>query len=104
MNLKSLQTLAETGSIALSKHADDARREREISFSDIERTVRNFDVIEEYPKSYPHPALLLFGVSKHIPLHVVAGFDLNSSMIYIITVYRPDEKHFEADLRTRKHK
>ena len=102
MDLEAFWELAESGTIVLSRHADEMRMNREISFKDIHSALRGLDVIEFYPDAYPHPALLIFGHMDSVPIHVVAGFDFIASMVYIITVYFPDEKHFEPNLRMRR--
>ena len=37
-----------------------------------------------------------------VPLHVVVAYDEMNRTVYIITVYRPDERYFEEDLITRR--
>ena len=36
------------------------------------------------------------------PLHVVVAFDAESLQCHVITAYRPDLTHFEADFITRR--
>ncbi len=36
------------------------------------------------------------------PLHVVAAVDVEAGIGYVITAYRPDLEHFEADYKTRR--
>ncbi|MGZ5028792.1 MAG: DUF4258 domain-containing protein [Methylobacter sp.] len=59
------------------------------------------DIIETYPNDYPVPSMLL-ATKQPEPLHVVLAFDPVLQQCHIITAYRPDLKHFEADLITRR--
>ncbi|MCF7810322.1 DUF4258 domain-containing protein [bacterium] len=86
----------------MSRHAETRRLKRRVPLDVIHRIVSDFDVIEKYTDSYPLPAMLLFGLWDNTPLHIVAGFDIECEIVYIITVYIPDLEHFESDLRTRR--
>jgi hypothetical protein len=58
-------------------------------------------IIEDYPEARAFPSCLIFVVDlENRVLHVVAG--IADDMVHIITVYYPDEEHFESDLITRK--
>ena len=50
----------------------------------------------------PYPSALLLGRIGKSPLHVVAALDENTDICHVITVYHPDDKHFERDSKTRK--
>ena len=94
--------VAQRGVIVISRHAEARRLKRGIPIAAIHRIIADFDAIEEYPDSYPFPARLLFGLWDGSPLHIVAGFDMELEIIYIITVYIADSEHFESDWKTRK--
>ena len=96
------RNVANGGIIVMSRHAEIRRLKRRVPLDAIHHIVANFDVIEEYTDSYPLPAMLLFGMWDDTPLHIVAGFDLEREIVYIITVYIPDSEHFESDWRTRR--
>lgn len=57
-------------------------------------------VIEDYPDDFPLPSCLVLGFQDSKPLHVVVA--LSDSEIVIISVYRPDERRFEPDFKTRR--
>ena len=99
-----LKEIATNGTIALSLHADDMCDERGISRDDVEKTVRSFDMLEEYPNAFPHPAVLLYGESDDRPIHVVAAFDKKAGFVYVVTVYFPDTERFEQNFRVRRRK
>lgn len=61
------------------------------------------EMIEEYENDKPFPSCLMFGLNeKKQPLHVVTAMDTNENWCYIVTVYRPDLRHFNKDFKTRK--
>ena len=62
----------------------------------------NGEIIEDYPLDKPYPSALIFGKPEKTPLHVVAAFDENADICYVVTAYHPDEKYFEKDFKTRK--
>jgi hypothetical protein len=96
--------IAHKGSFVISAHAEKRRQLRNISVESLERAVREFRVIESYPAAYPMPAFLLLGSESGRVIHVAAGFDRTKRATYIITVYYPDEEHFEPDQITRRKK
>ena len=49
----------------------------------------------------PHRSALFFYIDMK-PMHVVASFDEDNMMIYIITAYIPDNEHFKDDFKTRR--
>lgn len=60
------------------------------------------EVIEIYADDKPYPSALFWGWSGGQPIHVVAAHDSQSNYCFIITVYRPDLKHFLQDYKTRR--
>jgi len=75
--------------------------ERRISRIEVKQVILQGNIIEYYPDDYPTPSLLLATLQPE-PLHVVVAYDPASQQCHVITVYRPDLKHFEADLITRR--
>ncbi|MDP8238317.1 MAG: DUF4258 domain-containing protein [Candidatus Hatepunaea meridiana] len=95
--------VANRGIVVMSRHAEARRLKRRVPIDAIHRILTDFNAIEEYPDSFPLPAMLLFGMCEDTPLHIVAGFDLEQEIVYIITVYIPDSEHFEPDWITRRN-
>ena len=91
------------GQVVWQKHALQRMMERGISRQEVKRSVLEGDMIEEYPDDKPFPSLLVAYV-KEVPLHVVMSYDQTLSQVYVITVYRPDLRNFENDLKTRRKK
>jgi hypothetical protein len=56
-----------------------------------------------YADDQPVPSCLLLD-SEAEPLHVVAALDSEHNICHVITAYRPDLDHFEADFRTRRQR
>ena len=91
------------GRVVWQKHALQRMMERGISRQEVKRSVLEGDVIEEYQDDKPFPSLLVAYVEE-VPLHVVISYDHTTSLVYVITVYRPDLRYFENDLKTRRKK
>lgn len=75
--------------------------ERGISRNQVKKAILQGIIIENYPDDFPIPSLLL-AVNQPEALHVVLANDAASEQCHIITAYRPDLAHFEADLITRR--
>ncbi len=59
------------------------------------------NIIEYYPVDYPIPSVLLSTLLPK-PLHVVVAYNAETLQCHVITAYRPDLAHFQADLTTRR--
>lgn len=87
------------GKYRLTRHALERRITRGISTEEIEEAVREGDIIEEYPEDKYGPSALIFGkTAQKRPLHVQCSY---SDIVWVITVYEPDEKEW-IDLKTRR--
>jgi hypothetical protein len=58
-------------------------------------------VIDVYSADRPYPSGLILSIGIE-PVHVVAAADPKANVCHIITAYRPDREHFEADFKTRR--
>ncbi len=72
----------------ISKHADDERRNDNLSLDDLERALQNGDIIEEYPDTGRGPSCLVCNAEIEKPVHVVCGKNKHSWLV-LITVYSP---------------
>jgi hypothetical protein len=77
------------GAVYISNHARIRMFERNITTYEILAVIRNGEIIEEYPDDDPCPSILVFGLSRTTPVHVVQG--VCKDHLRIITVYIPDE-------------
>ncbi len=75
--------------------------ERGLTRAEVMDAIINGEVIEVYMEDRPYPSCLILNAGP-IPLHVVAAADAEARICPVITVYRPDAAHFEADWKTRK--
>lgn len=103
MDIEVLKKLVQDNKIKWSVHCLERMGERDISRTDVKNCICNGDIIEDYPKDFPHPSCLVFGytVDNRI-LHVVAG--TNRRELFIITTYFPNPDKFESDMKTRRVK
>lgn len=88
--------------IMWQKHALQRMLERSVTRSEVKTAIQNGKIIEEYPEDYPYPSCLVAYINETKPLHVVFSVDNEAKLLYIITAYEPDTKHFKADLITRR--
>ena len=68
----------------------------DVTPDDIEQAVLTGEIIE----SYPHDLILGF-LADRTPLHVACSYWAPKDLIYIHTIYIPDER-WEPDYRTRR--
>lgn len=86
------------------QHAFARMLERDISREDVSNVIRPGEIIESYPEAKPYPSFLIADISGNRRVHVVAAWDESRHTVYIITVYIPDNEHFEENGVTRKEK
>ena len=89
------------GRIFWQRHALVRMLERGISRQMVKTCILEGTIIERYNDDKPLPSVLVLGFPEG-PLHVVAAYDKTERTGYIITAYRPDDRHFEADFTTRR--
>ena len=89
------------GRIHWHAHALARFLERGISRREILNAIMQGEVIETYLAYRPYPSCLIF-YNDQMPVHVIAAVDLVAQIGHVITAYRPDLKHFELDLKTRR--
>jgi hypothetical protein len=102
MDVTYLRKALEAGRIEWRKHALERMLERGIARDAVLNVLRTCDILKDYPDDVPFPSALFLGFDEAKPLHVVAAIDAVDCVVYVITVYVPDERHFGADFRTRK--
>jgi hypothetical protein len=85
-----------------SSHAEFERYQDELTRDEVLAAIRNGEIIEEYDNDKPLPSCLFCGKGKNKVIHVVLAFNNITGFIRIITVYIPDLKRWENDLRTRR--
>lgn len=87
----------------VSTHALQRLAKRAILGSELADTIGTGEVVEEYPNYHAGPCVLVLQHDHQSPVHVLWGLATGTSApAVIVTAYRPDPKHWEADNRTRK--
>lgn len=103
LNIETIKSLVKMGKLRWTNHIMIRLLQRNISQSDIENTLLNGEIIEEYEDDYPYPSCLVFGRNlDNEVIHVVCGS--NGEELWIITAYYPDRTEWEKDLKTRREK
>ncbi len=91
-------------SLIFSGHAVRRMFERSISPEDVRAIVESGEVIADYPDDTPYPSRLMLGFARGQPLHIVVALEQVTGQCHVITVYVPDQVHWEPDLRTRRRR
>ncbi|WP_347986376.1 DUF4258 domain-containing protein [Methylomonas sp. AM2-LC] len=99
--LDDIQTAINADQILWKRHTLERMLQRSISRQQVKQAILAGMIIECYPDDHPIPSLLL-ATGQPEALHVVLGYDANTGLCHIITAYRPNLTHFEADLTTRR--
>jgi hypothetical protein len=83
----------------IASHAKLRMAERLINTIDLEKAIKNGEIIEEYPDDKPCPSVLLLGKVNSKPIHIVIG--ICEDHIRIITEYIPSSKRW-INYKTRR--
>lgn len=99
--LNIIRRLSASHSIKWSIHAAAQMQTRNISRQDVLDVLQQGEIIEAYPKDFPHPSCLMCGKnSLQQFIHVVVGTDAES--LFIITAYYPSPDKFTDAFRVRR--
>lgn len=102
MDIAAIKTALEKNNIEWQRHALERMMERGISRSIVKDVLLSGEIIEAYPDDKPFPSALFLGSVEEKPFHVVTAYDAKSEYCFVITAYKPDLEHFEADFKTRR--
>jgi hypothetical protein len=96
---------AQNDRIAFKRHAIIRMQQRGIRADDVKSMLLAAEIVEEYAHDHPLPSALLLGVTPtHRPLHAVVAIDsTDDGMLWVITVYEPDQQNWDSDLKTRRN-
>lgn len=103
-DIEAMRFAVRRGRIEWQRHALERMAGRGIFRDEVKEVLIRGERIEDYPEDYPIPSALFLGGPDQRPLHVVAAFNQEMGMVYIITAYEPSLDHFEPDLKTRRKK
>lgn len=76
------------GEYIVTRHADEERRNDDISVSSLERVLTDAEILEDYPEDKRGRSCLVLGWLGERPVHVVCGANKYDWLV-IITVYIP---------------
>jgi hypothetical protein len=75
---------------------------RYINRSEILAAIDSYEIVESYPQDKYLPSYLLHGSAFGSDFHVLIAVDVDEENVRIVTAYRPDLKHWEPDMKTRR--
>lgn len=88
-----------------SAHARREMREEEsgeIKEQEVFDSIRNGEIIEDYPDDKPYPSVLILGFAEsNKPLHIVCAYDNKDNLVIVVTAYRPDQNKW-INFRSRR--
>ena len=87
-----------------SRHALGRLATEPITVDDVEVALQRADVIEDYPHLHRHlpDCLVLAPVMSVGAIHCVVAVNQSADIILMVTVYRPSDKEWNSDARTKK--
>lgn len=84
-----------------SNHAIKQMFSRGILKHEVDRVVKNGEIIVEYKDDKPYPSFLMLNMINNKPIHVLIAKDEKGNCI-IITAYYPDIEIWSNDFKTKK--
>ena len=76
--------------------------ERRISREEVLDVLEVGVIIQRYDDDKPFPSVLLLGFPATRPIHVVASFDGDNFIVFLVTAYGPDLSIFQDGFKTTK--
>jgi hypothetical protein len=88
--------------VVFSGHALRRMFERGLGTNAILDTIKEGEVIADYPDDRPYPSFLLLGTAAEQPIHVVVAHDAESGSCFVVTAYHPEPGLWSDDFKTRR--
>ena len=88
MDILKFQEKVRRDEYELSYHAEKERYAEDILIHDLETTIFNGEILEDYPDDPIGPSCLILGYSRKQAIHIVCGYT-HTEWIRVITVYLP---------------
>jgi hypothetical protein len=87
-----------------SRHAITEMLNDELTRPEVETTLVDGEIIEDYPPKHRRlPDCLVLGILEtNNPLHSVVAVDEPNDRIFMVTVYKPSPERWKNDWKTRK--
>lgn len=91
MKIKEIIESIQSARVNITHHAREEAKNDLLFLEDVFFSSCNGEIIEDYPSDNPYPSCLVFGkTSDGDPVHCVWGYESESKIAILITVYRPD--------------
>lgn len=91
MEINDVVTAIDCGAILVTSHARREAEDDNLLLDQICFSVKNGEVIENYPDDKPFPSCLINGFNQEgEPIHTVWAYNEQKRLTILITVYRPD--------------
>ncbi len=85
-----------------SSHAIQRMFERKIQKNEVITGICNGEIIKNYDDDKPYPSHLILAGVNNRALHILIAVNEEENLCYIITVYEPDKKIWENNLKSRR--
>lgn len=91
MDIQNIIQAIDSQNYYITNHADEEAQEDRLDFEVIFYSVRNGEIIKDYPSDQPYPSCLIYGTNVDgEPIHSVWSYNEEIQQATLITVYRPD--------------
>ena len=102
MTTTDIREAIRSGRVRIADHADEEAQVDDLCYDEIEASVFEGSIIEEYPTDRPYPSCLVCGPAQREGwVHSVWAYNQANRWVVLITVYRPDSTKW-IDGRTRR--
>ncbi|MGH2593611.1 MAG: DUF4258 domain-containing protein [Anaerolineae bacterium] len=92
MDIREIQAKVRANQYVYTQHAEIERKTDELSFAQIEESLLNGEILEQYPDTGRGESCLAVGFAKDAPIHAVCGW--HGEKAALITVYIPRPPKF----------
>ena len=91
MDIRDIIRAIDSQNYRITDHGDEEAESDQLDFEEIFYSVRNGEIIENYPSDQPFPSCLIYGTNvSGEPIHSVWAYDEENQRASLVTVYRPD--------------
>ncbi len=91
MDIRDIIRAIDSQNYRITAHGDEEAENDQLDFEEIFYSVRNGEIIENYPSDQPFPSCLIYGTNvSGEPIHSVWAYDEENQRASLVTVYRPD--------------
>ena len=96
LKIEEIRSVCNDETIVATEHLITRMRQRKIKMVDIKNSIKNGEIIKQYPADYPFPSCLIKGDNLHIVCSIGEGY------LYIITAYRPSIEIWDNEGRIKR--